>query len=75
MTVYAEEGNAGVKKVKSCYIQYSGWKITFLVISQIYQDRLHLYSGKNHHDWMLREFDYRVNPKEVVSSAPHVLTF
>jgi DNA-binding Lrp family transcriptional regulator len=32
------------------------------------------YSGKNHQDWMLREIDCRVNTKEVVSSAPHVLT-
>ena len=33
------------------------------------------YSGKVHQDWILREIDNRLNTKEVVSSAPHVLTF
>ncbi len=32
------------------------------------------YSGKVHQDWILREIGNRVNTKEVVSSAPHVLT-
>jgi DNA-binding Lrp family transcriptional regulator len=33
------------------------------------------YSGKVHQDWILREIDNRLNTTEVVSSAPHVLTF